>query len=173
MIPAIAADGSLYPIEKMQAHRDAQLHLAISVFVMCPDRHLLLVQRRALTKYHCGGQWANTCCSHPHWDESPRAAAERRLAEELGLQLEDPLEPLGQLDYRADVGHGMTEHERVHLFRAILDPASISLTLNPDEVAETAWTPVSELKQQAQNAPETIAPWFRIYLLEHADRWTL
>ncbi len=80
MIPGIAADGSLYPIEKMRAHREAAFHLAISAFVF--SEGALLIQRRALSKYHCGGLWANTVCTHPHWGESVEDAAARRLRED-------------------------------------------------------------------------------------------
>ena len=76
-IPAIAADESLYPIEKIEAHRLGVLHQAVSIFVFCGAD--LLVQRRAAGKYHCGGLWANSCCSHPHWGETLQDCAERRL----------------------------------------------------------------------------------------------
>ena len=68
IIPAIAEDGTLYPVEKMAAHRAGQQHLAISVFVFSQNR--LLLQQRAASKYHCPGKWANTCCTHPHWGET-------------------------------------------------------------------------------------------------------
>ena len=68
LIPAILPDGRLVPMEKMEAHRKGQLHLAVSVFVFAGPR--LLIQRRAGSKYHCAGQWANTCCTHPDFAES-------------------------------------------------------------------------------------------------------
>ena len=76
IIPAIAADGSLYPVEKLMAHVEGLFHLAVSVFVFDGDR--LLIQQRAHDKYHCGGMWANTCCTHPYWDEAAVTCAERR-----------------------------------------------------------------------------------------------
>ena len=120
VIPAIADDGSLYRIGKLEAHRLGARHLAVSVFVFSGDR--LLIQRRADHKYHCGGQWANTCCTHPHWGELPERCAQRRLFEEVGLQ--PPLEPRAVVEYRADVGNGLIEHERVHVFRGTLPDAS-------------------------------------------------
>lgn len=64
MIPAWI-DGSLTPVEKLDAHLRGLRHKAVSVFVMAQDA--LLIQRRALGKYHTPGLWANTCCTHPNW----------------------------------------------------------------------------------------------------------
>jgi isopentenyl-diphosphate delta-isomerase len=162
-IPGIAADGSLYPIDKMEAHRQGALHLAVSVFVM--SGNALLLQRRALTKYHCGGLWANTCCSHPHWGEAPADSATRRLREELGVAL--PLKPCNVLEYTASVTNGLWEHERVHIFRGDATP-TVSLELNAAEVLETRWVAMDELRQDMAVKPEHYAPWFRIYL----ERWS-
>ena len=167
-IPAIADDGSLFPMEKMQAHRLGQLHLAVSVFVFAPDGRLL-VQKRAAGKYHCGGQWANTCCSHPHWGEDIAAAAARRTREELGIRL--PLARVGMLDYRADVGGGLVEHERVHLFRGTADPATLALHPDPEEVAEARWVDLDALRADMQDHPEGYTPWFRLYVQRWLALW--
>lgn len=159
IIPGIAADGALYPIDKMEAHRQGALHLAVSVFVMSGDT--LLLQRRALSKYHCGGLWANTCCSHPHWGEAPADSAARRLREELGITL--PLKACNIIEYRAQVTDGLWEHERVHMFRG--DAAS-TITIKPDaaEVLDTRWMSIDALRDDVRLQPEIYAPWFRIYL---------
>lgn len=159
-IPAVAEDGSLFPIEKMQAHVSGQLHLAVSVFVFDGD-HLLL-QRRARGKYHCGGLWANTCCTHPHWQETLEACAARRLAEELGFSL--PLARHQTIDYAADVGNGLREHERVTLFSATADRHTLTLAPDPDEVEETRWVAQDELAREVKSAPQRYTPWLRIYL---------
>ncbi len=163
IIPAIADDGSLYKIEKMEAHRQGALHLAISVFIFDGDE--MLIQRRADGKYHCGGMWANACCSHPHWDESAEDAASRRLGEELGCRL--PLQKVGVTEYRADVGGGLWEHERVTMFRGDSARDDLALDLNPAEVSDVRWASVPALRREIADAPETITPWFRIYL----ERW--
>lgn len=163
LIPAIAADGSLFPVDKLQAHRDGQLHLAISVFLF--DGADLLIQRRAAGKYHCPGQWANTCCSHPHWGELPELAARRRLREELGVDL--PLAHTGLVDYRAEVTDGLVEHERVHVYRAQADRRDLLLALDPEEVEAVRWAPRDRLQHEARARPQDFAPWFRIYL----ERW--
>lgn len=161
MIPGIDPDGALYPIEKMAAHRAGALHLAVSVFVF--DGPRLLIQQRAAGKYHCPGLWANSCCSHPHWGESPARAARRRLAEELGLDLR--VVPGGVLTYQADVGGGLTEHERVHVFHAeVAGATGATVAPEPSEVAATRWALPQDLAREAQAEPARFAPWFRIYL---------
>ncbi len=165
MIPGVAADGGLYPIEKLEAHRRGVLHLAVSVFVF--DGGDLLIQQRAAAKYHCAHQWANTCCTHPHWGESLDASAHRRLREELGVDA--ALTPRATIDYDADVGGGLREHERVTIFIGRVDRADLSLAPDPDEVAATRWAAPADLVGEARAAPEGFAPWFRIYLQRWAE----
>jgi isopentenyl-diphosphate delta-isomerase len=160
VIPGVAEDGTLFPIEKMQAHVSGQLHLAVSVFVFDGD-HLLL-QRRARGKYHCGGLWANTCCTHPHWRETLEACAARRLGEELGFSL--PLVRQQTVDYAADVGNGLREHERVTLFSATADRHALIVAPDPDEVEETRWITHDDMVREVEASPHTFTPWLRIYL---------
>jgi isopentenyl-diphosphate Delta-isomerase len=163
IIPAIDAQGHLYPLEKMAAHQQGILHQAVSIFVFCGQD--LLIQRRALSKYHCGGTWANTCCTHPHWDESLDDAAHRRLREEMGFDL--PLTPTKIIDYRADVTQGLIEHERVQIYVAHVSRDRIEIELNPEEVCDYTWANVVDLKEDAISNPHLYAPWFAIYL----SRW--
>lgn len=160
IIPAIAGDGSLYPVEKMDAHVKGLLHLAVSVFVF--DGEELLIQRRATAKYHCGGLWANTCCSHPHWGEDLQACAERRLEEELGFSL--PLMRHQTLEYRATVGEGLCEYERVTLFSAQTDRDGLGVAPNPDEVDAVRWITPEALRREINDNPQDFTPWLRIYL---------
>ncbi len=164
-IPAVATDGSLYPIEKLEAHRLGVQHIAISVFLFSGDR--LLIQQRAAGKYHCGGLWANTCCTHPHWGEAVHDAAVRRLGEELGIRATPELHPAGVVDYCADVGNGLTENERVSLFNGRVDAATFALDPTPDEVSATRWVTMDELRDEVAAGPDRFTPWFRLYL----DRW--
>jgi isopentenyl-diphosphate Delta-isomerase len=160
LIPAILPDGRLVPMEKMEAHRKGQLHLAVSVFVFAGAR--LLIQRRASSKYHCAGQWANTCCTHPAFGESPDDAAQRRLMEELGFAV--PLVHRRVVEYRAEVGNGLVEHERVHMFIGEADPNRIVVFPDPEEVEETRWIDAANLRAEIAGEPEAFTPWFRIYL---------
>ncbi|PYE85962.1 isopentenyl-diphosphate Delta-isomerase [Pseudoroseicyclus aestuarii] len=163
LIPAWK-DGRLAPSEKLAVHREGLRHKAISVFVTHEGQTLL--QRRAAGKYHSAGLWANACCTHPDWDEGAEACAQRRLREELGLQ-GAPLQHRGVIEYRADVGGGMIEHEVVDLFTAEL-AARPTLAPDPEEVSETRWIGWEALRQEVEVSPERFTAWLRIYLAEHA-----
>jgi isopentenyl-diphosphate delta-isomerase len=151
------------PVDKLQAHRAGYRHKAVSIFVFDAER--VLIQRRALSKYHTPGLWANTCCTHPHWNESPEDCAVRRLKEELGIS-GLTLHGRGQVEYRADVGGGMVEHEVVDIFTAVA-PAGLTVRPNPDEVMETRWTGISDLLDEIGAEPDRFTPWLRIYMTEH------
>lgn len=162
MIPAWI-DGYLVAVEKHRVHRHGLRHRAVSVFVISGGETLL--QRRAADKYHSGGLWANACCTHPHWGEAPLVCAARRLGEELGID-GSAARLRGQVEYRAEVGNGMTEHEVVDI--AVLHtPRDIALSPDPAEVAEVKWVHIDELCRDAAQHPERYTPWLRIYLAEH------
>lgn len=165
MVPAWV-DGALSPVEKLEAHERGLKHKAVSVFVMRGRE--VLIQKRALGKYHTPGLWANTCCTHPLWDESPADCAVRRLREELGIVGLYPAHR-DRIEYRADVGGGLIEHEVVDLFTAEA-PANLVVSPNPDEVAETRWVDIYDLMAQAKRRPERFTPWLRIYLEEHSEK---
>lgn len=165
MIPAWQ-DGRLTPVEKMQVHREGMRHKAVSVFVMNRDK--VLIQQRALSKYHTPGLWANTCCTHPLWNEVPEACAIRRLNEELGIKNLYP-SFRDQVEYRADVGGGMIEHEVVDIFLAEAK-ADLPVTPNPDEVADYKWISFYDLAADVSRHPERYTAWLKIYLNEHTER---
>ena len=165
MIPAWV-DGLLTPVGKLAVHQRGLRHKAVSVFVM--DGTRVLIQRRALSKYHTPGLWANTCCTHPRWDEDARACAIRRLDEELGITGLDPVFA-DRVEYCADVGNGLTEHELVDIFVAKA-PAGLPLNLNPEEVMATRWVELPDLAAEVARNPAPYTPWLRIYLADHKDR---
>ncbi len=164
MIPAWV-DGELTPVEKLAAHQRGLRHLAVSVFVI--RNGAILIQRRAMGKYHTPGLWANTCCTHPAWDEDPLACAHRRVNEELGIT-GLTLHHRGQIEYRADVGNGLIEHEVVEVFIAEADD-SMPLAPNPDEVMDTRWITPATLAREIAATPERFTPWLRIYLDKHNE----
>jgi isopentenyl-diphosphate delta-isomerase len=127
-----------------------------------------LLQRRAAGKYHTPGLWTNTCCTHPHWGEDPVACAERRLQEELGIS---GLQPRlrDRIEYRADVGNGLTEHELVDILLADA-PKDLAVTPNPDEVGAVRWIGLRELDSELQRCPERFTPWMRIYMARHREQ---
>jgi len=126
MIPAWV-DGVLTPVEKLEVHQKGLKHKAVSVFVMNGSR--VLIQQRALVKYHTPGLWANSCCTHPDWDEDPLACAVRRLREELGIEGLSPFHR-DRVEYRAKVGGGLIEHEVVDIYlaEATADLATLLVT---------------------------------------------
>ena len=164
MIPAWV-NGTLQPVEKLDAHERGLRHKAVSVFVTRGDQ--VLIQRRALGKYHTPGLWANTCCTHPEWDEPAATCALRRLDDELGMTGVDPVH-CGRVEYRADVGNGMIEHEVVEIFRAEAT-SEMTLVPNPEEVMDTRWVSRDRLTRETQSQPERFTPWLRIYLEKHSD----
>ncbi|HEY0212690.1 MAG TPA: isopentenyl-diphosphate delta-isomerase [Paenirhodobacter sp.] len=165
LIPAWV-DGVLTPVDKLFAHQRGLRHKAVSVFVM--DGPRVLLQRRASGKYHSAGLWANTCCTHPHWDEPAGACAIRRLRQELGITGLHPVLS-GQVEYRADVGGGLTEHEVVDIFLAQAG-SDIPLTPDPAEVSETRWIDLYDLVAQVRRHPERFTRWLVIYLDAHMDQ---
>ncbi|MBK0327461.1 isopentenyl-diphosphate Delta-isomerase [Rhodobacteraceae bacterium F11138] len=164
LIPAWV-DGTLTPVDKLMAHVQGLKHQAVSVFVLRGDQ--ILIQRRALGKYHTPGLWANTCCTHPLWQEPALDCAQRRLQQELGITGLAP-EHRQQLEYRASVGGGLTEHEVVDVFLAHAAP-DLDIRPNPDEVMDTSWISYRDLQIEVRDHPERFTPWLRIYLSEHAE----
>lgn len=165
MIPAWV-DGTLMPVEKLSVHQRGLRHKAVSVFLTAGD-HVLL-QRRALGKYHTPGLWANTCCTHPFWQEAPEECAVRRLHDELGITGHS-VRPIGQIEYRADVGGGMIEHEVVDVFHGLMSSRGRP-DFNPAEVMDVRWISVSDLAAAIDAAPATFTPWLQIYIRKHFDQ---
>ena len=163
-IPAWVEE-TLVPVEKLEVHRRGLRHMAVSVFVLRGDD--ILLQRRAMGKYHTPGLWANTCCTHPEWEEAPRDCAARRLREELGITGVD----LGfrkTVEYRAEVGNDMIEHEVVDIFVAKAQ-TDLEIVPDPAEVMETRWISREALERWIRSAPSDFTPWMRIYLERHTD----
>ncbi|KJZ21169.1 isopentenyl-diphosphate Delta-isomerase [Loktanella sp. S4079] len=163
MIPAWVY-GALSPVEKLEVHQKGLKHKAVSVFVMNKGR--ILIQRRALGKYHTPGLWANTCCTHPFWGESDSVCAVRRLEQELGITGLFPTQR-DQIEYRAEVGNGLIEHEVVEVFVAEA-PDDLAVSPNPDEVMETRWVDYYDLCADVSRHPSNYTPWLKIYLEEHS-----
>jgi isopentenyl-diphosphate Delta-isomerase len=141
---------------KQAAHVAGRLHRAFSVFVFDSQGRMLL-QRRAKSKYHSGGLWTNTCCSHPRPGESTPAAARRRLREEMGFSC--PLAPAFAFTYRADVGDGLIEHEYDHVFIGRYDGTP---SPDPAEVEDWRWVTPADVADELREEPGRFTCWFRV-----------
>lgn len=162
LIPAWV-NGTLQPVEKLAVHQRGLKHKAISVFVV--NRGRVLIQQRAAGKYHTPGLWANTCCTHPEWDEDPADCAVRRLEEELGIT-GLALTHRDQIEYRADVGGGLVEHEVVEVY-VVEAPDDLPVTLNPAEVQAVRWVDFYDLGADVARHADRYTPWLHIYLRDH------
>lgn len=145
--------------EKLAAHQPpGQLHRAFSVFLF-DERGRLLVQQRALGKYHSPGVWSNTCCGHPYPGEAPFAAAARRTFEELGVS-PSLLAAAGTVRYNhPDPASGLVEQEYNHLFVGLVQSP---LRPDPEEVASTVFVTPDELAER--HAKDTFSAWFMTVL---------
>ncbi len=153
-----------YPIEKLAAHQRNIPHLAVSIFVFRNEQ--LLLQKRADSKYHSGGLWTNTVCSHPRWQESALQCADRRLNEELGWHTS--IKEFGKISYSAKVGQ-LYENEQVHCFYGhLVDDCEIK-NFNRDEVSAVGWHSVPEILSQIQQHPAVFTEWFKIYMTDHRE----
>jgi isopentenyl-diphosphate Delta-isomerase len=147
--------------EKMDVHREGRLHRAFSIFLADAEGRVLL-QRRAAGKYHSGGLWANTCCGHPRFDERTRAAANRRLGEELGMSAD--LVFGFRARYETSLDHGLVENELVYVYLGRQRGGPVP---NPLEVSETQAMPLEALAADAAARPARYAYWLRHYLGRH------
>jgi len=155
------SDTMIGTAEKMKAHEDALLHRAFSVFIYRRVNHEIeiLLQKRQIDKYHCGGLWTNTCCSHPRVGEETVAAGQRRLSEEMSLVL--PLESIGKFLYKASFSNGLTEHEYDHVLLGEYDGIQ-PIILDPNEAEAYRWVTVALLEKELNALPEQFTPWFNL-----------
>lgn len=149
-------DQAIGAMEKMEAHEKGLLHRAFSVFIFNSKKELL-VQQRALSKYHSPGLWTNTCCSHPRPGEDTLDAALRRLDEEMGMQA--PLERMTSFIYKTTFENGLTEYEYDHIYTGYSekDPA-----INTDEVNAFKWMSMNEIKSELKMNSEAYTYWFKL-----------
>lgn len=148
--------------EKLACHQQGRLHRAVSVIVMDPGGKILL-QQRATGKYHSGGLWSNSCCTHPFIGEDPVRAAGRRLREEMGLVC--PLRFSRTIRYSADVGNGLIENELVHLFVGVYEGP---VAPDPAEVKDFKWVTPGDVQRLIEHDPHAFSAWFKTYVAQGA-----
>ena len=152
-------DNAVGTMEKMEAHRKGVLHRAFSVLVFNSKGELLL-QKRAATKYHSGGLWTNTCCSHPSPAEPIDDAVHRRLQYEMGIDVRSAF--AFKFTYRAALDHGLVEHELDHVFTATFDGEP---NVNPEEVDDWKYEALEKVRAELKSAPTRYTAWLK-YILE-------
>ena len=141
--------------EKLEVHKKGLLHRAFSIFVVNENGELML-QKRAIEKYHSGGLWANTCCSHPLKEEEREDTIHKKLVQEMGFDCD--LEPLFKFIYRAELDNNMIEYELDQVYIGFYedDPKP-----NPEEVCEWKWMNIEMLKNDMQRSPEIYVYWLK------------
>lgn len=143
-------------MDKMEVHQKGLIHRAFSIFIF-NSRGEMLLQQRALTKYHSAGLWSNSCCSHPHPGEEIKEAASRRLNEELGF--ETSLEKIFDFVYRVSFENGLVENEFDHVFVGHYDG---NIKKNLEEVNDYVFKPMEQIALELKNTPENYTAWFKI-----------
>ena len=149
-------DNPMGLMPKLEAHEKGVLHRAFSVFILNRKGQLML-QRRALDKYHSPGLWTNTCCSHPRESESNIEAGVRRLKEEMGFTTQ--LKPMFSFIYKSKFDNGLTEHEFDHVLLGYYDKPPF---INAIEVSEWKWMSLEKIILEIKNKPEDFTVWFKI-----------
>ena len=149
-------DKPIGKIGKLEAHQKGLLHRAISVFIFNSKGEMLL-QKRALHKYHTPGLWSNSACSHPRNNEIIKLAAERRLKEELGINCD--LYFAFSFLYKADFDNGLIENELDHVYIGFSDQTPKP---NPLEVGDYRFINSSDLAEEIKEKPHNFTPWFKI-----------
>ena len=150
------SDSQIGVMEKIEAHRQGLLHRAFSIFLINDSAEMLL-QQRAKSKYHSGGLWTNTCCSHPKPGESIDQAAERRLQEEMGIVCD--LNPIFQFNYKSKLDNGMMEHEFDHVY---LGKFSGVPEVNEQEVLDWKYFSIPVIQEELEINPQLYSSWFKI-----------
>ena len=149
-------DNQVGLMPKLEAHEKGVLHRAFSIFIF-NSKYELLLQKRASSKYHSGGLWTNTCCSHPREGEDTLDAANRRLDEEMGIKTS--LRKVYDFIYKAELDNQLTEHEFDHVFYGVCDNDPI---LNKDEAEDFKWVDMEALNNDIIKNEDNYTVWFKI-----------
>lgn len=160
-------DNSVGEMEKQEAHVKGALHRAFSIFIFNDNEEILLHQR-AHHKYHSGGLWTNTCCSHPRPGENTLDAANRRLMEEMGMSC--TLTEQFSFIYKAKLDNDLFEHELDHVF---FGKSNEKPVLNVDEVADYKYLSIKAIQQDLIHSPQRYTAWFKICFDEVVQKYHL
>jgi isopentenyl-diphosphate delta-isomerase len=142
--------------DKMEVHRKGLLHRAFSVFVL-NDKNEIMLQQRAFQKYHSGGLWTNTCCSHMVLGEKFDVTIHKRLVEEMGFDCS--LERIYSFRYNTPFSNGLIENELDHVYMGRFNGVPI---LNPNEVCDWKWLTIGAITDDIDQNPDNYTYWFKI-----------
>lgn len=158
-------DEQIGTAEKLLAHQQNLLHRAFSIFIHNGKGEVLL-QKRAVTKYHSGGLWTNTCCSHPKPNEDLLVAGKRRLQEEMGFSTN--LVAKFFFIYQADLDNELSEHELDHV---LVGEFSGEILPNPDEACAIKWMSIEDLMSDVEANPNNYTIWLQIIIKQHTTKF--
>ncbi|MFY7965568.1 MAG: isopentenyl-diphosphate Delta-isomerase [Chitinophagaceae bacterium] len=159
-------DEVLGTLDKNEAHQKGLLHRAVSVVILNSKNEMLL-QRRATTKYHSASLWTNAACTHPYLNEPPIKAAERRLQQEMGIELE--LEFAFKFIYKVTLENGMIENELDYVYFGVTDKLPV---LNRDETDDYKYINITEIENEIQVNANSYTEWFKILLPQFISKFT-
>jgi len=148
-------DNDIGEMGKIEVHRKALLHRAVSVFIFNSKKQML-IQRRALTKYHSPGLWTNTACTHPYPGETTIEAASRRSEQEMGIDTD--LIKIFDFTYKERLDNNLTEYEFDHVFIGFSDKIPDP---DPAEVCEFKYVDIDSVLNRIKEIPDNFTVWFR------------
>lgn len=157
-------DNIIGSMEKLKAHEQGLLHRAFSILIF-NDAQELLLQQRALNKYHSAGLWTNTCCSHQMPGETTMEASIRRLKEEMGMSCE--LFHQFTFIYKAELENNLIEHELDHV---LIGFSNENPVINEEEVMNFKWIKIEHLQRDMKLHPENYTVWFNLIFNQHLER---
>lgn len=150
--------------EKIKAHnKEGKLHRAFSIFVFNSKGEMLL-QKRAMAKYHSGGLWTNVCCSHPKPNETIGETVHRRLKEEMGFDCH--LKEIFSFKYKVELDNGLSENEYDHIFTGKFDGEPHP---EPSEADGWKWMNIDDLKNDIKENPGKYTEWFKIIMEKYLE----
>ena len=152
-------------MEKLEAHKKGLLHRAFSIFVFNSQGEMLM-QQRAIDKYHSGGLWTNACCSHPQPGEETGDAARKRLKEEMGFEI--PVSKVFDFVYKAKFDNGLTEYEFDHVFVGEYEGV---VDYDKEEVMEACYESMEKINHSLKNHPEKYTAWFHLAFPKIENWW--
>lgn len=155
------SDQEIGTMEKMEAHRTGTLHRAFSILLFNSKGEVLL-QKRARTKYHSGGLWTNTCCSHPWPGESMLVAVRRKLIHEMGIDVVPTYSH--KFIYRSPLGE-LTEYELDHVYVGQFNGKP---RINQEEVEDWKYMGAEEIQKDIVKNPDFYSFWFKL-IMRHPE----